>query len=60
MAKKEQLQYNRNGIPINRHLSMALLRVMGADDPFEGKNFDPQFEAVRDAELGKIERGKGR
>ena len=45
MAKRE-LQFNRNGIPINPYISMALLQVIGVDDPFEGKKFDPQFEAV--------------
>ena len=50
---KQKPQYNRHGIEINKHLSLSLLQVMGADDPFEGKKFDPQFEAVRDAERGK-------
>ena len=52
MSKQKQ-QFNRNGIPINKHISLSLLQVMGADDPFEGKKIDPQFEAVRDAERGK-------
>ena len=42
-----EVQVNRNGIPINRHISLALLKVMGVEDPFEGKRFDPQFESVR-------------
>ena len=47
-TKKEQLQYNRNGIPIDRHVSLALLQVIGVDDPFEGRRYDPQFEVVWD------------
>ena len=43
---RTELRYNCNGIPINRRISLALLQVMGAGDPFEGKKFDPQFEAV--------------
>ena len=43
---KQKPQLNKNGIEINKHLSLSLLQVMGADDPFEGKKFDPQFEAV--------------
>lgn len=44
--RKELTQYNRNGIPINRHISLALLQVMGVDDPFEGRRYDPQFEVL--------------
>ena len=46
LVSKQKPQYNRHGIEINKHLSLSLLQVMGADDPFEGKKFDPQFEAV--------------
>ena len=46
---KEHRQYNKNGIPINRHMSLALLKVMGVDDPFEGRRFDPQFENLEEA-----------
>ena len=46
-TKKEQLQYNRNGIPIDRHVSLALLKVIGVDDPFEGQRYDPQFESIQ-------------
>ena len=41
---RTELRYNCNGIPINRRISLALLRVMGVDDPFEGRRYDPQFE----------------
>ena len=41
-----ELRYNRNGIPINRHVSLALLQVMGVDDPFEGRRYDPQFDVL--------------
>ena len=58
VVSKQKPNLNKNGIPINKHLSLSLLQVMGADDPFEGKKFDPQFEAVREVELGNIERGK--
>ena len=43
---KQKPQLNKNGIEINKHLSLSLLQVMGADDPFEGKKFDPQFDDV--------------
>ena len=43
---KQKPQYNRHGIEINKHLSLSLLKVQGIDDPFGGKKFDPQFEAV--------------
>lgn len=46
MAKDDRVQYNKNGIAINRHVPMALLQVMGVDDPFEGKRYDPQFDDV--------------
>lgn len=52
-AKSDQLQYNRNGIPINRYVPMALLQVMGVDDPFEGRRCNPQFEDVR-SENGEV------
>ena len=41
---RTELRYNCNGIPVNRRISLALLRVMGVDDPFEGRRYDPQFE----------------
>ena len=41
---RTELRYNCNGIPINRRISLALLQVMGVDDPFEGRRYDPQFE----------------
>ena len=47
-------QWNRNGIPINRHMSLGLLQVLGAEDPFEGRAFDPQFDAKpREREVNK-------
>lgn len=53
MGKKQrrqprQEQRNKNGIPINKHVSLELLRVMGTEDPFEGRRYDPQFEVVWD------------
>lgn len=45
--KTGEVQVNRNGIPINRHISLALLQVMGIEDPFEGQRYDPQFETLR-------------
>ena len=59
MPKKERLprrdgkkRYNRNGIPIDAYVSLALLQVLGIDDPFEGRRYDPQFEGV--GESGRI------
>ena len=53
MTKKERLPrrdgkkgYNRHGIPIDAYISLALLRVMGAECPFEGRRYDPQFDDV--------------
>ena len=53
MPKKERLPrrdgkkgYNRHGIPIDAYMSLALLQVMGVDDPFEGRRYDWQFELV--------------
>ena len=61
MPKKERLPrrdgkkwYNRHGIPIDAYMSLALLQVMGVDDPFEGRRYDPQFEGV--GESGRINR----
>ncbi len=61
MPKKERLprsdgkkRYNRNGIPIDAYVSLALLQVLGIDDPFEGRRYDPQFEGV--GESGRINR----
>lgn len=51
MPKKEprrdgKRRCNRNGIPIDAYISLALLRVMGMECPFEGRKWDPQFESV--------------
>lgn len=46
MNKEERLQYNRNGIPIDRYERLDLLQVMGVEDPFEGVKFDPQFDLM--------------
>lgn len=53
MPKKERLPrrdgkkgYNRHGVPIDAYISLALLRVMGAECPFEGRRYDPQFDDV--------------
>jgi hypothetical protein len=53
MSKKDRLRYNRNGIPINKHVSLALLRVMGVEDPFEGRRYDPQFDVAPASKFGK-------
>jgi hypothetical protein len=46
MAKRhpERIQKNKHGIPINKRLNLELLIVAGAEDPFEGVKWDPQFD----------------
>ena len=46
LVSKQKPQLNKNGIPINRRISLALLRVMGVECPFEGRRYDPQFDDV--------------
>ena len=46
LSQLVEIQINRNGIPINKQMSLALLQVMGVDDPFEGRRYDPQFEVL--------------
>ena len=49
MRKKScqtEMRYNCHGIPINRHVGLAQLQVMGVDDPFEGQRYDPQFDVL--------------
>lgn len=45
MAKRHpRVQHNKNGIPLNKKMNLALLQVMGIEDPFEGVKWDPQFQ----------------
>ena len=45
-GRKIEQRYNRNGIPIDAYISLAMLRVMGVEDMFEGLKWDPQFDDV--------------
>lgn len=38
---KHKPRLNKNGIPINKHINLALLEVCGVGDPFEGRKYDP-------------------